>query len=220
MKLTVVGAIALIALALVALWISASLSLERSGSHTFASAALPGFGDSTSQRLVQIEANGHTFRARIGGFDNPNPEGDLLLLHGFPETSIMYETLIDAASRAGFRVVAFDQRGYSPGARPEGSSSYTGRQLVDDALAVADAVGFDRFHLVGHDWGAGVGWQMVFDSPQRLLSYSALSIPHLGAFVAALAEDPEQQSRSAYMGFFQLPWLPEQTFAVNDFAML
>jgi pimeloyl-ACP methyl ester carboxylesterase len=220
LKLTVVGAIALLALALLGLWIASSLSLDRSYSHTNATAALPTFGDSTTEGLVNIDANGHTFRARISGFDNPGPKGDLLLLHGFPETSIMYEPLIEAASQAGFRVVAFDQRGYSPGSRPEGKSSYSGSQLVADAFSVADAVGFDQFHLVGHDWGAGVGWQMVFDSPARLLSYSALSIPHIAAFGAALAEDSEQQSRSAYMIFFQLPWLPEQTFALNDFAML
>lgn len=220
LKLIITGALALIIVALAALWIGAATSLDRSFTHTAASAALPAFSAASREPLVQIAANGYSFRARIAGFDNPDPKGDLLLLHGFPETSIMYEPLIAAASRAGYRVVAFDQRGYSPGARPEGRSSYTTDQLVADALAVADAAGFNQFHLVGHDWGAGIGWQLAYDAPERLLTYTALSIPHVAAFGAALAEDPEQQSRSSYMAFFWLPWLPEQTFAINDLAAL
>lgn len=220
LKLTVVAVFGLGVLALLALWIGASMSLDRSYSHTRASAALPAFQPGTSQRLVQIAASGLIFRARIGGFDNPAPKGDLLLLHGFPETSVMYQPLIEAATREGYRVVAFDQRGYSPGARPEGRSSYGMAELTADALAVADAVGFTRFHLVGHDWGAAVGWQLAFEAPERLLTYGALSIPHVAAFAAAIAKDPEQQSRSSYMAFFWLPRLPEQTFAINDLAAL
>jgi pimeloyl-ACP methyl ester carboxylesterase len=219
-KRVILGISGLLILALATLWIAAAINLDRTYSHTAATAQLPLFTADSARSLVRIAANGFEFRARIAGFGNPNPRGDLLLLHGFPETSIMYEPLIEAASRAGFRVVAPDQRGYSPGARPPGRSAYTGRLLVEDALAIADAVGFEQFHLVGHDWGAGIGWQIAFDAPTRLQSYAALSIPHIAAFGAALAEDPEQQSRSAYMAFFWLPWLPEQTFAVNDFATL
>jgi len=220
LKRIVVGIFVLVIAAVAMLWIGAASSLDRTYVHTAATAALPPFTASSSESLVRIQANGFEFRARIGGFDNPNPRGDLLLLHGFPETSIMYEPLIEAASRAGFRVVAPDQRGYSPGARPAGRSAYAGRLLVEDALAIADAVGFDRFHLVGHDWGAGIGWQMAFDASERLKSYSALSIPHIASFGAAIAEDEEQQGRSSYMAFFWLPWLPEQTFALNDFSVL
>ncbi len=215
-----VGLTVLVVLAFTALWIGAASQLDRDFTHTAATSALPEFSENPSAPLVRIAANGMEFRARIGGFDNPEPRGDLLLLHGFPETSIMYQPLIDAASEAGFRVVAPDQRGYSPGARPSGRAAYATDLLVADALAIADAVGFQDFHLVGHDWGAAVGWTMAMDHADRLLSYSALSIPHIAAFGAAIAEDPEQQSRSAYMAFFWLPWIPEQTFALNDFATL
>jgi pimeloyl-ACP methyl ester carboxylesterase len=218
-KWVVIAIFSVLALAIGSLWIAAASNLDRSYRHTATTTGLPLFM-ARSTGLVRIPGNGFEFRARVAGFDNPAPLGDLLLLHGFPETSIMYVPLIDAASQAGYRVVAPDQRGYSPGARPAGRSAYHSAQLMADALAIADAVGFDRFHLVGHDWGAAVGWQLAFDSPERLLSYSALSIPHVAAFGAALAANPEQQERSAYMGFFRLPWLPEQIFAVNDFAVL
>jgi len=219
-KWIVIGFFGLLVLAVASLWIAAASNLDRSYSHTAATAELPLFTKTSPRGLVRIPANGFEFRARVGGFDNLNPRGDLLLLHGFPETSIMYEPLIDAATGAGYRVVVPDQRGYSPGARPDERSAYEGSLLAADAMAIADEVGFNEFHLVGHDWGAAVGWQLAFDSADRLLSYTALSIPHIAAFGAALADDPEQQERSSYMAFFWLPWLPEQTFAVNDFATL
>ena len=87
-------------------------------------------------------------------------------------------------------------------------------------MAVADAVGFERFHLVGHDWGAVVGWQTVFTDAQRLDSYTALSIPHIVSFGNALANNQEQQDKSGYMAFFRTPWVSENVFAFNDHAML
>ena len=94
----------------------------------------------------------------------------VILLHGFPETSAMWTPLIEAAASDGFRVVAFDQRGYSPGARPDDVAAYAVPALVDDVLAVADALGFQRFHLVGHDWGCVVGWSVASLHPDRVTS--------------------------------------------------
>jgi pimeloyl-ACP methyl ester carboxylesterase len=156
------------------------------------------------------------FRARIAG-----SHGDgVILLHGFPVTSAMYEPLLAAAAEGGYRVVAFDQRGYSPGARPAGSEHYAVGDLVGDVLAVADAVGFERFHLVGHDWGSAVGWSLVLAEPERVLSWTALSIPHPEAFRAALNSDPDQQRRSRYFRLFATPWLPEVLFTFNGLALL
>jgi pimeloyl-ACP methyl ester carboxylesterase len=220
LKLILAGALALVLLALGALWIGASMSLDRSYSHTAASGALPAFQEGGRSRLVQIAANGYSFRARIAGFDNPNPKGDLLLLHGFPETSIMYEPLIAAASEAGYRVVAFDQRGYSPGARPEGRSSYGGEQLVADALAVADAVGFDRFHLVGHDWGAGVTYVAGAIAPERFHSLATLAVPHSARLIEGMRAVPAQLLKSWYMMFFQLRGIAELAVERNDWALI
>ena len=93
------------------LWLASGLA-----SHTAATRELPLFAPSR-EGLVRIRASGMEFRARIAGFDNPSGEG-VILLHGFPETSIMWTPLIERLAKAGYRVVAFDQRGYSPGARP------------------------------------------------------------------------------------------------------
>ena len=204
------------------LWIGAYASLDHDFAHTRATAELDAFdpagGASSTPTLSLIEANSMTFRARTAGFGGDR--GNVVLLHGFPESSAMYAPMIPALARAGYRVVAPDQRGYSPGARPLGLDAYATEKLAADVFAIADAVGFDRFHLVGHDWGAAVGWLMVFDASPRIRSWSALSIPHMGAYAAAIAEDPDQRERSAYLGFLQLPWLPEALFSFNGFAMM
>lgn len=189
-------------------------------SHSRATAQLPDFKDQAGEgvSLCQIRSGEHAFRARVAGFGGTR--GNLILLHGFPETSIMWQPLLENAAQAGYQVVAFDQRGYSPGARPEGRDQYTLGDLTTDLLAVADAVGFDQFHLVGHDWGSAVGWSAVMQHPARVQSWTSLSIPHIASFGAAIANDPEQQQKSAYMALFWTPVLPEVIFSFNDFSVL
>ena len=132
----------------------------------------------------------------------------------------MWLPLIGEAAAAGYQVVAFDQRGYSPGARPEATESYGLDQLADDVVDVADAVGFERFHLVGHDWGGAVGWLLVMTQPERIDTWSALSTPHLTAFAEAVQSSPEQALHSSYVLLFRTPWLPEQLAAWGDLRML
>ena len=170
---------AVILLGLGLLLFSSRLSLDTGYDHTRRARGLPPLSPDSAQGLVQIRARGVSFRARVAGLGGDGPA--LLLLHGFPETSIMWDPLIEAAEPAGFRVVAFDQRGYSPLARPDGVDAYRLPELVADVFAVADAVGFERFHLVGHDWGAIVGWRAAGQDRERILSFASLSIPHPGA---------------------------------------
>jgi pimeloyl-ACP methyl ester carboxylesterase len=192
------------------------LSLDWERAHATATHALPVFRGFGSDEVVRIPARGMEFRARIAG-----AKGDgVILLHGFPVTSAMWEPLLAAAADAGYRAVAFDQRGYSPDARPEGAASYAAPELIDDVMAVADAVGFERFHLVGHDWGSAVGWGVVLRHPERVLTWSSLSIPHPAAFLGALQDDPDQQRRSAYFRLFSTPWVPEIMFTFNGLAGL
>jgi pimeloyl-ACP methyl ester carboxylesterase len=166
---------------------SAHLSLDRELHHTRATAALPLLGPGAPDGLVRIPARGFEYRARVANLSGSG--SPLILLHGFPETSGMWEPLIDAAAAAGYRVVAFDQRGYSPGARPDRLEAYALPELHADVLAIADAAGFERFHLVGHDWGSVVGWSVAGGEPDRVLSWTSLSIPHGGAITAARESD-------------------------------
>ena len=126
------------------------------------------------------------------------------MLHGFPQTAFEWRHLMPRLADAGYRVVAPDQRGYSPGARPEGVEAYTIDQIASDAFGMADELGYDRFHVVGHDWGALVAWVLAMLNPDRIASVAAVSVPHPGAFAEALADPSgEQAAMSTYVAFFQ-----------------
>ncbi len=151
---------------------------------------------------LQIPVGGEVFEARAAGPEH----GELvLLLHGFPQTSWSYRHQLEALGDAGYRAVAFDQRGYSPGARPAEVERYRTPSLVADVLAVADEIGGFSFHLVGHDWGAAVAWQLAGRHQDRLRTLTVLSVPHPLAFGRALAGEGgcDQRARSGYMDFFR-----------------
>jgi pimeloyl-ACP methyl ester carboxylesterase len=167
---------------------------------------------------IEIDARGMTFRARTAGPADGRP---VLLLHGFPQTSASWRFELAGLAQAGYRAVAFDQRGYSPGARPEGVDSYKTTELVADVLALADALGIDRFDLAGHDWGGAVAWLVAGSHPGRLRTLTVVSTPHPAAFRAALAgEETDQRQRSSYIDFFRQPEAPETALLADDGAGL
>jgi pimeloyl-ACP methyl ester carboxylesterase len=136
--------------------------------------------------------------------------GDVVvLLHGFPQFADSWNAVTPALAAGGYRCLAPNQRGYSAGARPQGRRAYRIGELVEDVVALIDASGARRAHVVGHDWGAAVAWAVAVRHPDRLVSLTALSVPHPAAFVRALVTS-RQVLASWYMYFFQLPWLPER----------
>lgn len=143
----------------------------------------------------------------------------VLLLHGFPQSARSWRGQLSALADAGYRAVALDQRGYSPGARPTEVSAYAMSELVADVVGVLDALGWQRSDLVGHDWGAAVGWHVAGRHGDRLRSLTAVSIPHPVAFGAALANDPDQKRRSGYMRTWREPGA-EDALSADDAAGL
>jgi pimeloyl-ACP methyl ester carboxylesterase len=127
----------------------------------------------------------------------------VLLLHGFPETSHMWRHQMSTLAGAGYRVIAPDQRGYSPGARPSELEQYATRLLIGDALALMDALSVHRFHLVGHDWGGALAWLIAAGHSGRVRSLSVLSRPHSVAFARAMREDSSQAERSRHHRAFR-----------------
>ena len=197
--------------------VSWQLALDRDFEHTRAAAELP-LHPAERRGLIRVRARGMEFRARIEGLDRAGPV--IVLLHGFPETSIMWKPLIEQARAAGMAAIAFDQRGYSPGARPGSVEAYVVPELVKDVFSLADSLGVNRFHLVGHDWGAVVAWSAAMANNPRLASVTALSIPHIAAFAEALGNDPEQRRRSRYMAVFRTPLLAEYLFGALNMGLL
>ncbi|MFK7797872.1 MAG: alpha/beta fold hydrolase [Aureispira sp.] len=165
---------------------------------------------------IKINVNNLTFDCRTTG----NKENKLvLLLHGFPETSYMWRNLMSDLSAEGFYCVAPDLRGYSKGACPKGKKQYSLDKLTKDVIDIANALGKSTFHLVGHDWGSAIGWQVVHDYSDRILSWSGLSVPHLQAFGKAIVDNEEQQKMSQYIKMFQFPFLPERNIRKNNFKL-
>ncbi|MEU5695612.1 alpha/beta hydrolase [Actinosynnema sp. NPDC020468] len=143
-----------------------------------------------------VETAEGSFDALASGPEDGRP---VLFLHGFPQAALAWEHPVAVLGARGFRAVAFDQRGYSPGARPERSAEYGIDALVGDVLGVADALGWARFDLVGHDRGGDVAWWTAAEHPERLRTLTAVSTPHPAALAHALTTDEDQHLRSGYL---------------------
>lgn len=166
---------------------------------------------------IEIEVGNLTFDALAAGPIEGEP---VIMLHGFPQTSYSYRHQIPALAAMGLRIIAPDQRGYSPGARPGDVEDYVMARLVDDVVGIADELGFERFHVVGHDWGAAVAWYTALLHPERVTSVVAISVPHPFAFGEALQSPSGQQgSMSGYMETFRAADA-EERFLANDAALL
>ena len=128
----------------------------------------------------------------------------VVLLHGFPESAASWEPVSALLNESGLRTFAPNQRGYSPGARPDGVDSYRIDHLVADVIGLLDALDLDTAHLVGHDWGAAVAWIVAARHPDRITSLTTVSVPHPGAFGWALREDADQKERSSYIRLLRM----------------
>ncbi|MFD4368098.1 alpha/beta fold hydrolase [Rhodococcus sp. NPDC058521] len=163
--------------------------------------------------LTQVTAANLTFDVTVTGPAHGTP---IVLLHGFPETSASWSEVAARLADSGLRVYAPNQRGYSPGARPEGVDSYRTELLAADVVGLLDALDIPKAHLVGHDWGAVVAWVVTGTNPDRILSLTTVSIPHPTAFGWAVREDPDQQQRSSYFGLFRQEGKAEHVLLRDD----
>jgi len=132
----------------------------------------------------------------------------VVLLHGFPQDRTSWDRVLPPLHAAGLRTLVPDQRGYAAGPRPRGRAAYRLELLAGDVVALLDAAGLPRAHVVGHDWGGIVGWALASAHPERVATLTVASTPHPRALVRSLVRSP-QALRSAYVGLFQLPRLPE-----------
>ncbi|MFL6713530.1 MAG: alpha/beta fold hydrolase [Sulfurifustis sp.] len=159
--------------------------------------------------LTTIQTSQGKFTAEIAGPATGDP---VLLLHGFPQSRHSWRHQVPALGAAGYRAVAYDQRGYSPGVRPDPATNlaaYGIDRLIADVLDVAEAVTQNpraRFHLVGHDWGGQVAWGTAASHPDRVASLTVLSRPHPTAFRRAFRDNADnQQHRSRHHQAFNDP---------------
>ena len=180
----------------------------------------------TAIEIFEIPLGPFTFRARRAGPSDGRP---VILLHGVPQTSLCWEAQLKALGDAGYHAVAFDQRGYSPGARSEDLAEFTMDKLVADVLGIADVLGFDQFDVVGHDMGAGVAWTLAGLHPERVSTLTALSVPHMNAYFDAYhgniphrGDGDDQFTMSSYARDFKAAprGMVEQVMVANDCEQL
>ncbi len=147
-------------------------------------------------------------------------EGPLVvLLHGFPEFWYSWRHQIPALAKAGFRVIAPDQRGYNTSEKPPGVRSYRIEHLVDDVAALIEHAGESRAVVVGHDWGGAVAWALSMLRPDVVEKLVVLNAPHPKALQREFRR-LRQLARSWYVFFFQLPWLPESAIRFGGYRVL
>ena len=163
--------------------------------------------------IQQVDVGDLTFDVRVDGPEDGRP---VLLLHGFPQTSLCWAAVTPLLTRAGLRTYAPDQLGYSPGARPGEVEAYSTPNLAQVTADLMTALGLDRADVVGHDWGANVAWALAGWHPDRVRSLTAVSVPHPAAYTVAYRTDPEQKERSGYIRLFWQPGKAEEVLLADD----
>ena len=166
---------------------------------------------------LTIAANGLRFHVAACGPEDGPP---VLLLHGFPECAHAWRHQLEALGAAGLRAITPDQRGYGRTEKPNGVRSYTIDALAEDVVELAAALGHRRFTLIGHDWGGIVAWHLASTRPAVLERMAILNAPHLGVAARFARGHPLQWIKSAYVGYFQLPVIPELTLTSWDCGLL
>lgn len=146
-------------------------------------------------------------------------EGEKLvvLLHGFPEFWRAWINQIPALSE-NFTVVAPDLRGYNLSDKPENVNDYLIEKLVDDVLGLIRHFGREQAAIVGHDWGAVIGWSLAQKHPEAVWKLCAMQVPP--AFVWRKNQTFKQLLASWYMFFFQIPYLPELILSRDNYNFL
>jgi pimeloyl-ACP methyl ester carboxylesterase len=156
-------------------------------------------------RHRDVTASGLRFHvAEHGPSDGPL----VLLLHGFPEFWWSWRHQLLALGDAGFHAVAPDLRGYGGTDKPpRGYDPYT---LANDIAGLVRALGHPDAWLVGHDWGGALAWATATLHPEIVNRLGIVSMPHLLRLEQALRADWTQLRMSSYLGFFQVPKVPER----------
>lgn len=172
------------------------------------SPTLAGARPEAEPKRLSVSADGVTLSVQVVG---AGP--DVLLIHGFPDDAAVWRRQVPALVAAGYRVIVPDMRGCGDSEAPVDEASYRLPLLVDDCIRILDALGVQKVRLVGHDWGAVIGWRFCMDHPDRVDRYAALSVGHPAAYATAPLE---QKLKGHYILLFQLRGFIERALMRND----
>lgn len=141
----------------------------------------------------------------------------VLLLHGFPDSARLWRHQIPVLTDAGYRVLAPDLRGFGRSDKPDDVRAYAMSAMARDAVAMLDDAGAGSAHVVGHDWGASLGWYLTAVHPSRVRTLTVLSVGHPAAFQAA---GLRQREKTWYMLLFQFEGVAEQWLSADNWYWL
>ena len=137
-------------------------------------------------------------------FAGPDDAPPVILLHGFPESHRTWRALAPLLSDR-LRLIMPDQRGFGDSDQPQQVDAYATDTLIADIFALADALGIDRFTLVGHDWGGAVAWAAAIKGDPRVEQLAIVNSPHPLIFQKSLIENEAQRAASQYIRAFRDP---------------
>ena len=165
---------------------------------------------------IELDVNGMSLPTLLCG---PKDGPVVLMLHGFPDHPGSFIPLLKALGDAGFRAVAPTGRGYTPSAlAPDGD--YRLEALASDAVGCLDALGAERAHLFGHDWGAVVAHTAGALYAERFASITTVAVPHLARLHRAVLRLPGVFLSTWYQVFFQIPGLSDWAVQRRDWALV
>jgi pimeloyl-ACP methyl ester carboxylesterase len=152
------------------------------------------------QRRLTL-SSGITMNVALAG-----PEGGppVIMMHGFPESHRTWAKIAPLLGD-GLRLIMPDLRGFGESDRPQEVSAYSTDLLVADLFALADALGVDRFALVGHDWGGAVAWAAALRGNPRIERLAIVNSPHPAIFQRSIIEDEAQRAASQYISAYRKP---------------
>lgn len=139
----------------------------------------------------------------------------VLLLHGFPDSHALWRDVTPLLVKAGYQVVAPDQRGFGASDAPRGTRNYRIEYIVRDAIELLNVLGIEKAHLGGHDWGAVIGWFLAGEHPDRFHSLTAISVGHPRSYANA---GLEQKRKGFYTFLFQLRGLAEWYLSADGYS--
>ncbi len=163
----------------------------------------------------RISANGLSHFVRDSGGDTAPAA---ILLHGFPDSSVVWDKVAPLLVNAGFRIIAPDLRGFGETDMAPSVAEYdiqTG--AAKDVLAIMDALDIKKAHIVGHDFGAPVAWMLAAQHAETFKTLTAISVGHMRAYLNA---GWAQKWRSTYILFHQFSGLCEAAYRANDWSLL
>lgn len=170
--------------------------------------------DVPSAESTYREGNGIELHAVTAGDEN---DPLVVLLHGMPEFWYSWRRYIEPLVDAGYRVLVPDQRGYNASEKPPGVSPYRVTELAKDVVKLVETEGRDSAHIVGHDWGGLVAWEVAMRHPETVDTMCVLNAPHPTVFHRGFLTIPKQMKNSWYIFYYQLPRLPEWVSSLTDF---